>query len=87
MSSNSEQMIFSAVTGIPHRLNRPRPDASTDCKRFKMKTFQIIPFGRYLQKDGFLSRDGVFDKIGGGWNLLGLSLWQEALSGIFGELV
>jgi hypothetical protein len=53
-----------------------------------MNAFQKVPFGRYFEKYPFSHRrDGGFDKIDGGWNLLGLSLWQEALSGIFGELV
>jgi hypothetical protein len=81
-------MIFSAVTGIPNRLNRPRPDASTDCKSLEIKSFQKIPFGRYFEKYPFSHRrDGGFDKIDGGWKLMGLGQSREALSGIFGELV
>jgi hypothetical protein len=81
-------MVFSAVTRIPHRLNRQCPDASTDCKSLEIKSFHIIPFGRHLKKGPFSHRrDGGFDKIGGGWNLMGLGLWRELLLGIFGELV
>ncbi len=53
-----------------------------------MRAFQIIPFGRYFEKYSFSHRrDGGFDKIDGGWKLMGLGQSREALSGIFGELV
>jgi hypothetical protein len=53
-----------------------------------MNAFHKIPFGWYFKKGTFSHRrDGGFDKIDGGWNLMGLGQSREALSGIFGELV
>lgn len=44
-----------------------------------MRAFQIIPFGWYFKKAPlYHRRDGGFDKIGGGWNLLGATCGRAA---------